>query len=113
MMGSSVTPPEIDIALVGAAAFQRACKDANSEPIMLMAVHSEVSLRSSKVASDTPKPSFKIPDKYTDFSDVFDEIAADELPEHRPYDLKIELEEGASPPLGRLYPLSEKELKAL
>ncbi|GAW07753.1 hypothetical protein LENED_009765 [Lentinula edodes] len=48
-----------------------------------------------------------------EFADVFDEIVADSLPEHRPYDLKIDLEEGASPPLGRIYPSSEKELVTL
>ncbi|KAF8826377.1 hypothetical protein HHX47_DHR5000216 [Lentinula edodes] len=46
-----------------------------------------------------------IPAEYAEFADA--------LPEHRPYDLKIDLEEGASPPLGRIYPLSEKELVAL
>ena len=44
---------------------------------------------------------------------LLDEIAADELPEHCPYDLKIELESGSAPPLSRIYPLSEKELQAL
>ncbi|KAF8823985.1 hypothetical protein HHX47_DHR9000281 [Lentinula edodes] len=59
-----------------------------------------------------PLPS-SIPAEYAEFADVFDEIAADSLPEHRPYSLKIDLEEGASLPLGRIYPLSEKELVAL
>ena len=44
---------------------------------------------------------------------MFDEIDAEVLPEHRPYDLKIDLEDGAEPPLGRIYPLSPKELEAL
>ena len=35
------------------------------------------------------------------------------LPEHQPYDLHIDLEEGTKPPLGHLYSLSEAELKAL
>ncbi len=35
------------------------------------------------------------------------------LPEHRLYDLKINIEEGTSPPLGPIYSLSESELKAL
>jgi len=32
---------------------------------------------------------------------------------HQPCDLKIELEEGTSPPLGTVYSLSQNELKAL
>ena len=53
--------------------------------------------------------SFEIPKDYADFADVFDKIAADSLPEHRSYNLKIDLEDA----LGHLYPLSKKELKAL
>ncbi|GAW00917.1 hypothetical protein LENED_002476 [Lentinula edodes] len=97
--------PEVDIALVSAAVFNRACKDAGMEPILLRAIHSEVAARAAALPPLHPS----IPEEYAEFADVFDEIAADSLPEHRPYDLKIDLEEGASPPLGRIYPLSEKE----
>jgi len=39
--------------------------------------------------------------------------AADVLPQHRPYDCKIELKEVATAPWGPIYPLSEVELKTL
>ena len=48
-----------------------------------------------------------------EFADVFNKKKADTLPPHRSYDLKIELEEGASPPPGRMYSLSPTELEAL
>ncbi len=89
------------------------------EPIMLRAIHSEVAARMSSASSagsatsSTPTPSEEIPSEYSDFADVFDEGLSEVLPEHRPYDLKIDLEDGAEPPLGRLYPLSPKELDAL
>ena len=35
------------------------------------------------------------------------------LASHRPYDLKINLEEGSTPPLGQMYSLSQTELVAL
>ena len=54
-----------------------------------------------------------IPDKYQDFSDVFEKCNADRLPEHRLYDCPIDLQEGACPPFGPLYALSAPELKAL
>ncbi|KAG6328071.1 hypothetical protein ID866_11018 [Astraeus odoratus] len=38
---------------------------------------------------------------------------ATELPPHRDFDLKIDLEEGASPPLGTIYSLLPSELEAL
>ncbi|KAL7277875.1 hypothetical protein ACG7TL_008822 [Trametes sanguinea] len=39
--------------------------------------------------------------------DIFNESKADELPEHQPYDLKIQLEPGATPPLRPIYFLSK------
>ena len=35
------------------------------------------------------------------------------LASHQPYDLKINLEEGSTPPLGQMYSLSQTELVAL
>jgi hypothetical protein len=73
---------------------------------------SGVDLRSATLSSDPPDLS-KIPSEYHDFADVFDKGKASQLPPHRPYDLKIELEEGTSPPLGTIYSLSPVELEAL
>ena len=39
-----------------------------------------------------------VPEEYHDFADVFSKAKAGVLADHRPYDLKITLEEGASPP---------------
>jgi len=39
--------------------------------------------------------------------------AADALPKHRPYDCKIDLQNGTTTPWGPIYPLSEVELKTL
>ncbi len=54
-----------------------------------------------------------IPTEYHDFADVFSDSLSEKLPKHRPYDLKINIEEGTSSPLGPIYSLSESELKAL
>ena len=54
-----------------------------------------------------------IPEDYHDFADVFSKSRASTLPPHRPYDLSIDLEEGAEPPIGRMYSLSETEMAAL
>ena len=54
-----------------------------------------------------------LPSKYEDFGDVFEKKNVDLLPEHRPYDCLIDLQEGASPPFGPIYGLSEPELQAL
>ena len=54
-----------------------------------------------------------VPKAYHEFADVFSKVKVDSLPEHRPYDLKITLEEGTQPPLGPIYSLSNMELEAL
>ncbi|XP_075462671.1 uncharacterized protein LOC142498014 [Ascaphus truei] len=50
---------------------------------------------------------------YQEFADVFDKKQAEELPPHRPYDCEIDMLQGAIPPSGRTYPLSEPETKAM
>src|SRR6202045_5141988 len=59
------------------------------------------------------KPEELVPHKYHDFLDVFSETLARELPPHRDYDHRVELEEGTTPPHGKLYNMSEVELKML
>uniref|UniRef100_A0A670XUD3 ribonuclease H n=1 Tax=Pseudonaja textilis TaxID=8673 RepID=A0A670XUD3_PSETE len=54
-----------------------------------------------------------IPSELSDFSDVFSEQEADQLPPHRVYDCPVDLIPGAPLPKGRLYSLSEPELVAL
>ena len=66
----------------------------------------------SATAADHPDLS-SVPSQYHDFADVFSKSKADSLPEHRPYDLKINLEDGAQPPLGPIYSLSPLELEVL
>ena len=68
-------------------------------------------LESSDPASD-PDLS-KIPPEYHDLANVFSKTEAHKLPEHRPYDLKIPLQEGTTPPFGPVYNLSPLELQVL
>ena len=62
---------------------------------------------------DTTLCTSSFPSKYNDFSDVFEKKNVDRLPEHRPYDCPIDLKDGACPPFGPIYGLSEPELKTL
>ena len=55
----------------------------------------------------------QLPEKYKDYKDVFSKQGADILPTHRKYDCPIDLQEGAQPPFGPIYSLSQPELKAL
>ncbi|KAG5726541.1 hypothetical protein E4T56_gene4663 [Termitomyces sp. T112] len=54
-----------------------------------------------------------VPLEYHEFADVFSEGSAKELPPHRSYNHKINLKEGTSPPFGKIYNMSEIELRAL
>ncbi|KAG5716920.1 hypothetical protein E4T56_gene8539 [Termitomyces sp. T112] len=54
-----------------------------------------------------------VPPEYHEFADVFSKGSAKELPLHRSYDHQINLEEGTSPPFGKIYNMSEIELRAL
>src|ERR1700678_1060460 len=71
------------------------------------------------IKPDPPdKPKFnpdleQVPNIYHEFADVFSKKKADTLPPHRDCDLHINIEGGAKPPSGTIYPLSAFELNAL
>ena len=54
-----------------------------------------------------------VPKEYHDFADIFSKSNAGVLANHSPYDLKITLKDGVSPPLRPIYSLSQEELLAL
>ena len=54
-----------------------------------------------------------VPSDYYNFTDIFSKTHTCTLAPHWPYNLKIELEEGTSPPFGPIYSLSQSELKSL
>jgi hypothetical protein len=54
-----------------------------------------------------------IPAEYHEFLPLFSEAVAKALPPHRPYDYKIPLREGFTPPFGSLYSMSKTELQTL
>ena len=58
---------------------------------------------------DDPVDLTGVPLEYHDYADVFSKKKANTLAPHQPFDLKIELEEGTEPPIGRLYSLSPLE----
>src|SRR5882724_1932083 len=54
-----------------------------------------------------------VPEDYHDFTDIFSKSKASKLADHRPYNLKITLDEGTSPPYSPIYSLSQEELATL
>ena len=70
-------------------------------------------LSNKSTPDDAPVNMTGVPSDYHDFTNVFSKTHACMLAPHQPYDLKIELEEGTSPPFGLIYSLSQSELKSL
>ena len=100
------------ISLIGAAAFVHACKLPGMQSFRIHLSNTSFSAKSASVSDEAPDLSL-IPEEYHDYADVFNKAKAMELAPHCPYDLKIDLEEGSSPPIVPMYPLSQVELKTL
>jgi len=58
-------------------------------------------------------PEGQVPPEFQQFLGIMSKEAAEALPKHRPYDCKIDLQEGSTPLWGPIYPLSETELQTL
>lgn len=81
------------ISIISAASFVRACQEPGAQQFTM-------SLSSNETvtghASGLKAPDLEgVPEEYKEFADVFSDSLSEKLPEHRPYDLKINLEEGA------------------
>ena len=101
-----------NIAIIGAAVFLYASKLPGSHNFELCCLHSsDIQANSTKLVK-TPDLS-NVPSKYHKFADIFSKTKAETLPPHCPYDLKINLEEGAQPLVGPIYSLSASEQEAL
>src|ERR1700723_693094 len=70
-------------------------------------------VRSASASAEKLIDLTSVPEEYHDFADVFSDVKANKLPPHRPYDLKNNIEEGSTPPLGPIYSLLKTELEAL
>ncbi|KAK3515344.1 hypothetical protein QTP70_017278 [Hemibagrus guttatus] len=62
---------------------------------------------------ETQEAHSHIPHAYADFQEVFSEERVARLPSHQAWDCAIDLLPNASPPRGRVYPLSLPEAKAM
>ena len=94
------------VSFINAAAFAHLPKMDNNQVYQLF-------LSEKTAPKDAPVNMTGVPLDYHDFTDIFSKSRASAPAPHRPYDLKIELEEGTSPPFGPIYSLSQSELKSL
>ena len=100
-----------NITIIGTAAFLHISKLPGSHNFELCLHSSDIQANFTKLA-EAPNLS-NVPSEYHEFANVFSKTKAETLPSHHPYDLKINLEEGAQPPVGSIYSLSTSEQEAL
>ena len=96
----------LKVSFVNAAAFAHLSQMDNNQVYQLF-------LSDKTTPDDTPVNMTGVPPDYHEFTNVFSKTHASVPTPHWPYDLKIELEEGTSPPFGLIYSLSQSELKSL
>jgi len=100
-----------NIAITGATAFLYTSKLLGSSNFKLCLCSLDIQTNSTKLA-EAPDLS-NVPFKYYKFADVFSKTKAEVLTSHCPYDLKINLEEGAQPLIGPIYSLLASKQEAL
>jgi hypothetical protein len=111
---SALNPtPKVDISLVNAVAYLRACSMPGSQEFSINLVDNKITTRGSSSSDSPPVDLSNVPEEYHKFADVFDKAKTDTLAGHQPYDLKINIKEGHAPPLRQVYSLSQTELQAL
>ena len=100
-----------NIAIIGAIAFLHASKLLGSYNFELCLCSLDIYANFTKFA-EAPDL-FNIPSKYYEFTDIFSKTKAKVFAPYHSYNLKINLEEGAQPPVGPIYSLSASEQEAL
>ena len=104
-------PGQPNITVISAAAFLHASKLLGSHNFELCLCSSDIQANSTKLAE---APDFSnVSSEYYEFADVFSKTKAEVLTPHYPYDLKINLEEGAQPSVGPIYSFLASKQKAL
>src|SRR5258705_682952 len=114
----SPTPEAIDIHLVSERTMKKLSQETGSTTFLLSPIDTLQPtphwLEARATATDLPEdPLSIIPMEYLEFRNVFSGDKANALAPHRPYDLKINLEEGTKPFHGPIYSLSPPELSTL
>ena len=110
--GLPKTSNPIRISAIGGQAFRRTVYKQKLMifPISLYEINHALGLEQKKKELDLKE---YILAEYHEFLPLFSEALAKNLPPHRPYDHKIPLREGFTPPFGPLYSISRTELQTL
>src|SRR6266436_2761563 len=105
--GKLASGRKIDIHMVSALMMTKLCKDPGTPTFVI----STANLTLPQATDANTLDSILV--EYHKFCNIFSGEKADTLTPHRPYDLQINVEEGAKPVHGPIYSLSPPELAAL
>jgi hypothetical protein len=108
--------PEMDIALIGGAGFNRHIKNEEIEVFItsLNEIEKASEDKNQLGGADSEEQEIKeqLPERYHKFADVFSKAKSDKLPERKDYDHRIELEKEVELGYCPLYCMSAEELQA-
>jgi hypothetical protein len=109
-------PTTINIAMIGAAGFYRNLKD-KSNTLFTVSIYEIDCIIDEKLQAEYDESDGRVeqelPTVYAEFADVFSKKASDQLPPHRLYDHKIQLEADNTLGYSPLYNQSVEELLAV
>ena len=97
--------------IISAATFLHISKLPGSHNFELYLCSSDIQANSAKLVEASNLSN--IPSEYHEFTNIFSKTKAEVFAPHCPYNLKINLEEGAQPPVGPIYSLLASEQEAL
>jgi len=103
-------PKRPHIAIINAPALLQASRLSGSKTFSLQ-FRSTIQAKSTTIFEEIDLST--ILEEYHEYTDVFSKSKAETLTPHRPYDLRIDLEEDSHPPVGTIYSLSKFEQKTL
>jgi len=97
---------------VNATAFKIACKTKGAISFQIASLPIVITSLTVQIGEATPEIP-RLPKDYKEYTNVFSTQKAKILPEHRPYDLAIQIEGDKIPLLGPIYSLLALELETL
>jgi len=106
---TSSPPKHLEVYAIDSAPFLRLARKKNHD---LFAIFMRDIDKALKITPSVDSATL-LPPEYHDFLDVFSRELTDTLPERRPYDHKIQLQEGKTSTFEPLYDMSQDELRVL
>ena len=107
------TAPKVNISLVDAVTYSKERDSPGTQEFCPHLVSNDISACASSMPDSLLVDMSNVLKEYHKFMDAFNKAKANTLAQHRPYNLKINLEGDSIPLLGQIYSMSQAKLKIL